>query len=220
MTQTGFQRISDFPDIPSSSDNTMLLNMIRCLTMIILGVVPFIFVSNSIGRASKGIARAAEIRIDSVMTLMPMGFITVSLIYTLIIFMSLKDLDFNNMEIAFKALSSSFIVAFGSASAAKAVGMVTEFCVEVRAHIKRFETYFMIMLMFAEVVGIFSLLLGIFNLQKKKVDWPRSSDCYSIKNDILHLKYYINKDMQCEMGFGIGCKYVYNPYKRLFCVYF
>lgn len=138
-----------------------VIAMLKNISLCIITILPTIYVSYGISEASKGIANAADIRIDTAMTIMPMCFVTASLIYTLILFATINSKNVKTIEMGIRCVASSLMLGAGSAFAAYAVGSVTKNAVVARAQNKKFSAYFMVMLMFSEAVAIFSLIFAL-----------------------------------------------------------
>lgn len=135
--------------------------IIHPLSFFLLTLFSSIFVARGIADASIGIANAADIRMDTTMVVIPMGFETASLIYTLIMFVMAPFAPPTKIHDTIFVMAGALVTSVGSACGAYSVGKVTKNAIVARAQNKQFSTYFLIMLMFSEIVAVFSLLMGI-----------------------------------------------------------
>lgn len=127
-----------------------------------LGILPiFAGVAIGIKDAVVGICQSAEIKLDLSLTILPMIFTSASLIYGVIVFFTFKNKDITDYKEGFAFVTATMFSGIGGFLASYAVGKIARSACVVKAQQKRFTTQFFLMMIFAELIGIFALIMTI-----------------------------------------------------------
>lgn len=127
-----------------------------------LGILP-IFAGVAIGIKDSviGICQSAEIKLDLSLTILPMVFTSASIIYGMIVFFSFRSKKIETYEQGFVFLTATMFSGVGGFLTSYAVGKIGRSACVVKAQQKRFTTQFFLMMIFAELIGIFALIMTI-----------------------------------------------------------
>ena len=135
--------------------------MLKALGMS-LGIVPtFIGVAIGIRETTMGICNSAEIKLEMSLTIIPMAFTSASLIYSLIVFFLFFGKEVKSYEMGFSFIAASTFSGIGGMLSSYAIGGISRHACVTKAQQKKFTTQFFLMMIFAELIGIFSLIMTI-----------------------------------------------------------
>ncbi|KAI5181826.1 V-type H+-transporting ATPase 16kDa proteolipid subunit [Nematocida sp. AWRm80] len=143
-------------------DKTAVLSFIYPLGVLCLLLPAFAGVSIGMGKAAHGISQAAAIKNEILLTILPAGFIGVTVLYAgLIFFLGKKTEVPKDFNAALPWLAGQIVTGVGLFWAAVGLGDISSVATITTAQQKRFKSSFILLLVFGEFIGLFSLIIGV-----------------------------------------------------------
>lgn len=144
-----------------SANEELHFSLLKAIAML-MGIVPSLFgVAWGVREAAIGICVAAETRLELSAAIMPMAFANASLIYAIITFFMFKNEPVTSYEQGFGSIMACTISGMGGLLSAYAVGGITRYSCVTKAQQKKFSTQFFLMMIFAELIAIFALIMAL-----------------------------------------------------------
>ncbi|KAM0676266.1 hypothetical protein GVAV_000229 [Gurleya vavrai] len=144
------------------SDNSEMHFAMLKAAGLILGTVPmFAGVSQGIKDCVLGICQSAELKTDLSLTIVPMVFVSASTIFSLIIFFFFRNKEITDYSSGFIFLTATSLSGFGGYFASTAIGKIVKFACFVVTQQKKFFISYVLMMIFAELIVIFALIMTI-----------------------------------------------------------
>ncbi|EJW02189.1 hypothetical protein EDEG_03365 [Edhazardia aedis USNM 41457] len=142
-------------------DDEVYFNALRSAGLILGLGSTFVGVGLGLRESVIGICLSAECKPDLSLTIVPFAFITASIIYSLIIFFMVRNVQINNYEAAFKFLTATLISGIGGFCSSWANGGIARYACVTKSKQKKFTTQFFLMMIFAELIALFALIMTI-----------------------------------------------------------
>jgi len=143
-------------------DKEAVLNLVYPLGVVLMVVPSFAGVSIGLSKATHGICQAASIRNEIVLTLLPAGFIGVMVVYVILLFfIGGKNKVPEEFSECLPWLAGQIIAGFGMFWGAVGLGEIAKIATVATAQQKRFFASFLLLLVFGEFVGLFSMIIGL-----------------------------------------------------------
>ncbi|EQB61554.1 hypothetical protein NAPIS_ORF00876 [Vairimorpha apis BRL 01] len=128
----------------------------------VLAILPTLMgVGIGLVQGSGGICKAADYSVDIIHAIIPMCFITAPAVFSLIMFFVNMTSNPENIRQSLKLLLSGVICGIGNCYAAHCIGTICRSAAVTKAQQKRFNGSFLVMMIFGEIIALFSLLCGI-----------------------------------------------------------
>ncbi|KAI5187740.1 V-type H+-transporting ATPase 16kDa proteolipid subunit [Nematocida homosporus] len=146
----------------SGVDKEFILNMVYPVGTICLMVPALAGVSIGLGKASRGVCKAASVRNDIMLAIIPVGFIGVMILYAALIFFMGKRTEVpKDFQTCMAWFAGQVVTGFGLFWAATGLGDIVETATFTAAEQKKFLSSFFLLLVFGEFVGLFALIVGV-----------------------------------------------------------
>ncbi|KAK1349668.1 hypothetical protein CWI38_0395p0010 [Hamiltosporidium tvaerminnensis] len=146
----------------TTTDNSAIYFPLIRLAALLVGVLPsFIGVGKGMQEAAVGICTSASIRLDLSITIIPLAFISASLIYSVLIFFIFAKYKVEDYSNGFQLLTACFMTGIGGMVASIATGTIAKSATVTRAQQKNFTTQFLLLMIFAELIGLFGMILAL-----------------------------------------------------------
>lgn len=155
--------MSDSTTLPNASGGNELIHFeILKAASLIIGIVPgFIGVALGLRSATVGICQAAEIRTELSLAIIPMAFTSASLINCMLSFFMMFKKNITSYKEGFTLLTAGAFSGSGGFLCSFAIGGIARFTCVTRAQQKKFSSQFFLTMIFAELLGIFSIILSV-----------------------------------------------------------
>lgn len=144
----------------SSSGNDQKYFALEKSIAIMLAVIPC-FYGSSVGlrECVVGVCQASEISLELSLTILPFAFTSAPSIYALIFFFLFSRETISDHTAWIKLCMADSLMGSGGYLSGYAVGGICRHAFVIRANQKKFQTQFLVMLVFAELIGIFAFII-------------------------------------------------------------
>ena len=142
-----------------------ILNAVStCLTML----PTLIGVGKGLHLATEGICKSVEYDLDLTFSIMPMAFTSAPAIYSLLLYFYMASKSPKTLIGAIQCLGGCALQGFACASCGYIMGSISKDAAVARAKQKKFTSSYFLLLIFGELIGLLSLVLGMLILSKTK----------------------------------------------------
>ncbi|EEQ81433.1 hypothetical protein NCER_102135 [Vairimorpha ceranae BRL01] len=148
----------------------LLMNEESLKTMLKGSAVIFAMLPTLIGVAfglvhgSNGVCKAADYSVDLIHAIMPMGFISAPSIFSIIMFFYITITEVESIDHGIRMLVSCVIQGIGNCFGAYCIGKMASCASVTKAQQKKFNGSFFLVMVFGEIVALFSLVGGMIFL--------------------------------------------------------
>lgn len=128
----------------------------------VMATVPaFAGVGNGMSASVKGMCEGAEISPDVSTIIIGGAFITSPLLFSMIMFAVLKNIEVKTLDVAFKIFSASLIVGFANYFSAYNCGRLADSICITKAKVKSFTLQMILLYIFVELVGLLGTIIAL-----------------------------------------------------------
>jgi V-type H+-transporting ATPase 16kDa proteolipid subunit len=145
------------------NEKTMMV-LIKALAAVFAILPALVGVGFGLIHGSNGVCKAADFSVDLIHAIMPMGFISAPSIFSIIMFFYITVTEPLSLGHSIRMLASCIIQGVGNCFGAYCIGCIASSASVTKAQQKKFNGSFFLVMIFGEIVALFSLVAGIIFL--------------------------------------------------------
>ncbi|WUR03262.1 V-type proton ATPase subunit c (VMA3) [Vairimorpha necatrix] len=141
-----------------------LKTMLKGMAVVLAMLPTLIGVAYGLVHGATGICKAADYSVDLIHAIMPMGFISAPSIFSIIMFFYITVTKVTSINHGIRMLVSCTIQGVGNCFGAYCIGKMACSASVTKAQQKKFNGSFFLIMVFGEIVALFSLVGGMIFL--------------------------------------------------------
>lgn len=147
---------------------TIILSVINTISTIQTILPPLIGVGVGLRMATEGICRSTDYDLDLTFSIIPMAFSSAPAIYSLLLFFYMTTKSPATLAGAIQCLGGTAIQGFACGFCGYTMGAIARDAAVARAKQKKFTPSYFLLLIFAELIGLLALVLGMLILSNSE----------------------------------------------------
>jgi len=145
-------------------DQDTTIAILNTISIVLTVLPPLAGVGLGIKMATGGICKSVDYDIDLTFSIMPMAFTSAPAIYSLLLFFYMLTKSPQTLVGAIKSLGGTAIQGLACGFCGMIMGGIAKDAAVARAKQKKFTSSYFLLLIFGELIGLLSLVLGMLLL--------------------------------------------------------
>lgn len=146
----------------------IVINILNAIAICSTMLPTLIGVGIGLQLATEGICKSIEYDLDLTFSIMPMAFTSAPAIYSLLLYFYMTSKSPKTLMGAIQCLGGCLLQGCACASCGYIMGGIAKDAAIARAKQKKFTSSYFLLLIFGELIGLLSLVLGMLILSKAK----------------------------------------------------